>query len=153
VWALVFVAYWLVWDLGFGPAGSPGAGVGRTVDVGRRQVITALPLAIGLGSLFLVGVLKVPGWIRAVAAPPESGLKGPVPELTPVNNFYKVSKNFQDPVVAEASWSLRVTGLVGRQLNLRLSELKALPAATQVMTLECISNEVGGNLMSTGKFA
>ena len=53
------------------------------------------PLAIGLGSLALIGVLKLPGWVQAIAAPPESGITGPVPEITPVKNFYRVSKNFK----------------------------------------------------------
>lgn len=147
LWALVFVAYWLVFD-----AAHLRPEASDAVDPGRRRLITAAPLAIGLGSLALIGVLKIPDWVRAVAAPPESGLTGQVPELTPVGNFYKVSKNFQDPVVPAASWALRVTGQVGRPLRLGLPELQGLPATTQIMTLECISNEVGGNLMSTGKF-
>src|SRR5258708_1975132 len=99
LWALVFVAYWMAWELAWDrPAG------GSPVDTGRRRLV----LGVGLGSLALLGVLKVPDWVRAVVTPPESGLSGPVPELTPVDHFYKVSKNFQDPVVRATGWSLRV---------------------------------------------
>ena len=148
VWALVFVVYWLVWELVWGrPRGEPGA-----VDLGRRRLVTLAPLAIGAGSLALVGVLKVPDWVRVIVAPPESGLTGPVPDLTPVDHFYKVTKNFQDPVVSANGWSLRVTGLVGRPLKLSYQDLQGVPATTQIVTLECISNDVGGNLMSTGRF-
>jgi DMSO/TMAO reductase YedYZ molybdopterin-dependent catalytic subunit len=143
IWALVFVAYWLAWDLAWRPPEPPAA-----VDESRRRVV----FGIGLGSLALLGVLKVPDWVRSVVAPPESGLSGPALEITPVDHFYKVSKNFQDPVVPAAGWSLRVGGLVGRPLRLTLPQLQAVPATTEIVTLECVSNDVGGNLMSTGRF-
>lgn len=147
IWALILVAYCLVWDLAWdGPMDD------RPVDLERRRIVTMGPLAIGLGSLALIGVLKLPGWVQAIAAPPESSLTGPVPEITPVKNFYRVLKNFQDPVVAEAGWTLRVNGLVQRPLNLTYQQLRHVPPTTQVMTLECISNDVGGDLMSTGRF-
>lgn len=147
IWALVLAAYWLVFDLSWG-----GGAAGREVDLERRRLLTAAPLAIGLGSLAVVAAIKVPDWVRAIVAPPESGLTGPVPEITPVQDFYKVSKNFQDPVVPATGWTLRVSGLVARPLSLDYQQLVAVPSITQVTTLECISNDVGGDLMSTGRF-
>jgi DMSO/TMAO reductase YedYZ molybdopterin-dependent catalytic subunit len=145
-WALVFALYALVWELASGRDESGEA------DPGRRRLLRLLPVGIGLGALALVGIVKVPDWVRAVAAPPEAGLTGPVPELTPVQNFYRVSKNFQDPVVPVNGWALKVTGKVGRGLRLAYQDLAALPSTTQTMTLCCISNDVGGDLISTGTF-
>jgi DMSO/TMAO reductase YedYZ molybdopterin-dependent catalytic subunit len=147
IWALVFVTYWLAWDLAWGRPAERAP-----VDLERRRLLTMAPVAIGAGSLALIGLFKVPDWVRSVVAPPESGLAGPVPELTPVDHFYRVSKNFQDPVVPASGWSLRVGGLVGRALRLSHQDLQAVPATTQYVTLECISNDVGGDLMSTGRF-
>jgi DMSO/TMAO reductase YedYZ molybdopterin-dependent catalytic subunit len=147
IWALVFVVYWLTWELAWrrpGPA---------QFDQGRRRLVTVTPIAIGVASLAAVGVLKVPDWIRSVVAPPEARPAGPAPELTPADRFYRVSKNFSDPVVEQAGWTLRVGGLVGRPLKLSYEDLQRIPAATQVITLECISNDVGGDLMSTGRFS
>ena len=62
VWALVLVVYWLAWRLAW-RGSEPSAGV----DEGRRRLVTAAPLAVGVGSLALLGVLKVPGWVRSVA--------------------------------------------------------------------------------------
>jgi DMSO/TMAO reductase YedYZ molybdopterin-dependent catalytic subunit len=149
VWALVLAVYWLVWDLGWG---SPGRAEPGGVDMDRRRLLAFAPAAIGLGSLALIGFLKVPDWVRIIVAPPESGLSGLSPELTPVDHFYKVSKNFQDPVVAVNGWSLRVSGMVSQPLKLSYRDLLAVPATTEVVTLECISNDVGGDLMSTGRF-
>jgi DMSO/TMAO reductase YedYZ molybdopterin-dependent catalytic subunit len=150
IWALVFVAYWLAWD--FAWASGEGAAAPAAVDLDRRRLMTWGPLAIGAGSLALVGILKVPDWLRVIVAPPESGLAGPAPELTPVEHFYKVTKNFQDPVVQARGWSLKVTGMVTRPLTLSYQDLQAVPATTETVTMECISNDVGGELMSTGRF-
>jgi DMSO/TMAO reductase YedYZ molybdopterin-dependent catalytic subunit len=146
IWALVLAVYWLVWDLGWGPAAP------APVDEGRRRVLGLAPTAIGVAGLVLVGLFKVPGWVQIIVAPPESGISGPSPELTPVKDFYRVSKNFTDPVVSSSGWSLNVTGMVTRPLKLSYDEMRAVPTTTEYVTLECISNDVGGNLMSTGRW-
>jgi hypothetical protein len=50
------------------------------------------------------------------------------------------------------SWRLRVAGLVDHPLELRYEDLLGLPAVETYRTLECISNEVGGDLMSNGRW-
>jgi hypothetical protein len=57
-----------------------------------------------------------------------------------------------DPSVDAASWRLRVGGLVAQPMELTLDELRALGAVEQLQTLECISNEVGGHLISTARW-
>jgi hypothetical protein len=69
-----------------------------------------------------------------------------------VGNFYVVSKNFADPVVDAAGWTLTVHGLVQNPQRLTLDSLRALPAVSEYVTLECISNNVGGGQISTGLF-
>jgi DMSO/TMAO reductase YedYZ molybdopterin-dependent catalytic subunit len=51
------------------------------------------------------------------------------------------------PDVAEQSWFLQVTGLVDTPLKVDLAAIKALPQQSEVRTLECIGNPVGGNLI------
>ena len=70
--------------------------------------------------------------------------------VTPPDSFYVVSKNLIDPVVDAASWHLQVTGLVSHPIDLKYNEILALPAQQTYQTLECISNEVGGDLISNG---
>lgn len=146
VWGLVFAVYALVWEWVVGRAQAP------PVDLERRRVAIAVPVLVGLGSLAVIGGLRVPEWLRSALAPPESRLAGPVPEITPVADFYQISKNFQDPAVPAQGWSLRVHGMVDRPLRLSLADLESLPSVTEAVTLECISNDVGGPLMSTGRF-
>jgi DMSO/TMAO reductase YedYZ molybdopterin-dependent catalytic subunit len=73
-------------------------------------------------------------------------LKGISPEVTPTSDFYTVSKNFIDPVVAVGSWKLKIDGLVDRPFELTYDQLTSLPMSEGYYTLMCISNEVGGDL-------
>lgn len=147
IWAALFAIYGVVLQLG-------GASAGQTIeaDPGRRRLLRALPLSIGAVSVAGLALRLLPNWYQAIFNPPEAGLSGASPEVTPVQNFYLVSKNFGDPIVASQGWRLSVGGLVDRPLKLSLSDLRGLPSVTQYVTLECISNDVGGPLMSTGSF-
>ena len=146
IWGVLFAVYGVVLQLG-SPTPLP-----READPGRRRAIGAVPIAIGAVSLAVLAWRLLPDWSRAILNPPEAGLRGVSPEITPVANFYVVSKNFGDPVVDEHGWTLSVGGAVDRVLKLSLAELRALPSATEYVTLECISNNVGGEFMSTGSF-
>ncbi|HLZ25253.1 MAG TPA: molybdopterin-dependent oxidoreductase [Ktedonobacterales bacterium] len=78
---------------------------------------------------------------------------GQTAEVTPTSSFYYVSKNLAgDPQVGQASWKLSITGLVNAPYTLSYADLQLLPKVERYHTLECISNEVGGNLMSNASF-
>ena len=150
LWALLFLVYGTVLEAAHDRwlVAAPSA-----TDPGRRRLLRSAPLALAGASLAVLAAELVPGWYRAIFTPPESGLSGLSPELTPVDNFYIVSKNFVDPTVAGAGWSLNLHGLVDRPQRLKLDALRALPAETEYVTLECISNNVGGYQISTGQFS
>ncbi|HEY3211335.1 MAG TPA: molybdopterin-dependent oxidoreductase [Actinomycetota bacterium] len=78
---------------------------------------------------------------------------GLTPEVTPNEDFYVVDEEIIDPDIDAAAWRLNVTGLVTRPLSVTYEELLRLPAVERYQTLECISNQVGGNLISTAKWA
>jgi len=78
-----------------------------------------------------------------------SSVFGDLSGITPTADFYIVSKNIDgDPMVDGKTWVLRVEG--DQPYSLSLRELLAEPHVEQVQTLECISNYVGGPLISTG---
>jgi DMSO/TMAO reductase YedYZ molybdopterin-dependent catalytic subunit len=68
--------------------------------------------------------------------------------ITPNDHFYTVTKNIIDPEVDSSKWRLEVTGLVEQPRVYNLEELSGLGGASQETTLMCISNWVGGGLMS-----
>jgi DMSO/TMAO reductase YedYZ molybdopterin-dependent catalytic subunit len=147
IWAALFAVYGVVLQLGADPPNADPA-----ADLGRRRMFSILPVTIGVVSLGALALRLLPDWYDAIFNPPEAGLSGISPEVTPVQNFYVVSKNFGDPDIAAQGWSLAVGGLVDRPLKLSLSDLRGLPSSTEYVTMECISNNVGGELMSTGSF-
>ena len=146
IWAALFAVYSVVLQLG-----REGSGAAE-VDAGRRRLLGTLPITIGAISLGVLAFRLLPDWYQAIFNAPEAGLRGPAPEITPIDNFYVVSKNFTDPTIDSQGWFLNLGGLVDKPLKLSLSDLRALPGNTQFVTMECISNNVGGGLMSTGSF-
>ncbi len=145
VWAALFAVYGVVLQLG----GRPDT---AAADPDRRRLLSVLPLSLGALSLGVLAFKLAPNWYQAIFNPPEAGLYGRSPQLTPIQNFYVVSKNFGDPNVDGGSWRLKIGGMAGNPVSLTLQDLRALPVTTEYVTLECISNNVGGNLMSTGGF-
>jgi DMSO/TMAO reductase YedYZ molybdopterin-dependent catalytic subunit len=63
-------------------------------------------------------------------------------ELTPAGLHYLLI-HFDIPALSEAAWRLRVCGLVESPLELGLQEIKALPARTLRVTMECAGNGRG----------
>ncbi len=71
--------------------------------------------------------------------------------ITPTDEFYTVSSNFRDPTGdGGPEWRLTVDGLVDRPLELTLADIQAMADPDLAVTLNCISNEIGGPLISTG---
>ena len=68
--------------------------------------------------------------------------------ITPNDKFYVVTKNIIDPVVRKSAWRLEVGGLVDKERTFGFEDLASMPSVRQEMTLECISNPVGGHLIS-----
>jgi DMSO/TMAO reductase YedYZ molybdopterin-dependent catalytic subunit len=77
---------------------------------------------------------------------------GTRPEFTPLQDHYRIDINTTPPAVDEASWRLQISGLVDRPLSLTLADLRARPAMHQFITLACISNTVGGDLIGTTRW-
>jgi DMSO/TMAO reductase YedYZ molybdopterin-dependent catalytic subunit len=70
------------------------------------------------------------------------------PEITPNNDFYTMKYHpSPPPEVDPAGYRLEITGEVDNPLSLSLEEIKTFPQVTEMRTLECISNPVGGNLI------
>jgi DMSO/TMAO reductase YedYZ molybdopterin-dependent catalytic subunit/multisubunit Na+/H+ antiporter MnhG subunit len=98
-------------------------------------------VALAVGGITISDVARLLG---ALGKPKGTLTTAPV---TPVESFYVVSKNLAgDPVVDSQTWRLVLPD--GRGLT--YEELLALPTQTIQLTLECISNLVGGHLISNG---
>ena len=78
--------------------------------------------------------------------PPALGTR---PEITSNANFYQVDINSLPPYVDASNWALDLDGMFDRPLRLSLDEIRRRPSASQYATLSCISNPIGGDLIST----
>ena len=74
------------------------------------------------------------------------------PRITENANFYTIDTTLIKPMVDTTKWKLDITGSVEAPYSLTYDELVDLEAVEQLKTLECISNNVGGDLMSTALF-
>jgi len=112
------------------------------IQAGTAAAVAGVLLYYGVGLLFpKAGVPEV----QAVAALNSQE----VTEVTPVDKFYRVDVNVFPPSVDSATWVLPIEGLVNTPISLDYQQLLAMPSVQQYNTLECVSNDVGGDLIST----
>jgi DMSO/TMAO reductase YedYZ molybdopterin-dependent catalytic subunit len=74
-------------------------------------------------------------------------------EITTPDKFYRIDINALPPVIDEASWHFQLIGMVQKPLKLTLADFQSRPVFSQAVTLSCISNPVGGDLISTNYWA
>ncbi len=82
-------------------------------------------------------------------APTVPGLS---PVLTPVPDFYRIDTAMIVPRVDAGSWRLRIHGMVAREVTLTFDELVDLGVVERDVTISCVSNEVGGDLVGTQRW-
>jgi DMSO/TMAO reductase YedYZ molybdopterin-dependent catalytic subunit len=77
---------------------------------------------------------------------------GTRPEFTPLDRHYRIDINTIPPRIDERQWRLKIFGLVEKPLTLTLQDLKSYEPMHQFITLSCISNPVGGDLIGTQRW-
>lgn len=136
----------------------------------RRRLLTGLAVGVGVaGAGVIVGrvagggsdvrmarakvALPVPA---TPAAPLPRGadlrIPGLSPFVTPNKDFYRVDTALLVPRVDPQSWRLRVHGLVDRPLEITYDQLLRRPMTEADITLTCVSNEVGGDLVGNARW-
>lgn len=70
-------------------------------------------------------------------------------EVTPTYLFYRIDIDPIVPQVDSKSWNLTIKGLVEKPLTINYDQIKSMPSVEEYVTLECISNKIGGDLIST----
>ncbi|MBE1876255.1 molybdopterin-dependent oxidoreductase [Myceligenerans pegani] len=93
---------------------------------------------------------RLPGPAHPAAPVPEGAdlaVDGLTPYVTPNDVFYRIDTALRVPEVDPADWSLRVTGMVDEPFEIGWDELIELPMTEHHVTLACVSNPVGGDLI------
>jgi DMSO/TMAO reductase YedYZ molybdopterin-dependent catalytic subunit len=80
------------------------------------------------------------------------GLDGLSPFVTPNEEFFRIDTALRPPSVRAEDWRLRVHGLVEREMELTYDDLVARELVEADVTLTCVSNEVGGDLVGNARW-
>ena len=142
-----------------------------TGEVSRRRFLGWAGGAAAIGAVGALGGYALRAGARAVTAvrdtftlPAADVTTAPVPAsasldvpgispvITPNTDFYRIDTALQVPNIDPGDWSLRIHGLVDREVVLTWDELLALPLEESHTTLMCVSNPVGGDLIGTAKW-
>ncbi|MFI7483690.1 molybdopterin-dependent oxidoreductase [Kocuria sp. M1R5S2] len=93
--------------------------------------------------------LRIPPPVVEDPIPPRAdlGVEGVEPWLTPADDFYRIDTALTVPRIDVADWRLRIHGMVDREIELGFEDLTARPLVEHVLTLACVSNPVGGDLV------
>jgi DMSO/TMAO reductase YedYZ molybdopterin-dependent catalytic subunit len=135
----------LGWAGAAGAFAVTGALAGRTlrgrstVEAARQKIRLVRPTnqAVPSGS---PAAFQAPG----TASFPVDGLS---PYLVPNADFYRIDTALVVPQIDVASWKLSVTGMVDHPFTVTFDDLQRMAQVEEAVTLSCVSNEVGGDLV------
>jgi DMSO/TMAO reductase YedYZ molybdopterin-dependent catalytic subunit len=127
---------------GVGGAAVVAGGVGRWL---QQQAVVA-------GERLRIVLPRPAEPLPPVPADVSSGVRGAVPFITPNDDFYRIDTALSVPRVSTDGWTLGVTGYVERPLTLTYAELLDRPMVEADITISCVSNEVGGDLIGTARW-
>ena len=131
-------------------AGAAGAGVLAAVAGGAGDVLLRrFSVASSRAQVRLPAAA-----VRAPAVPAGTELR--IPGLTPFftsnASFYRVDTDLVLPEVAPETWTLRIDGMVDREIELSFAELLRMPLTETDITLVCVSNQVGGTYAGNARW-
>ena len=136
-------------------------------DTGRRNLVVYGLLGFGavsgvLGAVITRAVHSVAGDRISFALPRALRSAPPIPAdvqpngvalpsfITASADFYRIDTALTVPQLSHGDWRLRIHGMVDRETTYRFDDLARFEVVETVATLTCVSNPVGGKLISTG---
>ncbi|HTI29518.1 MAG TPA: molybdopterin-dependent oxidoreductase [Methylomirabilota bacterium] len=131
---------------------------GRRRFIGTSVGVAALAVAGGgVGRILLnsrADAAPTPGSIPPAVDPVPplaAGTKLDVDGITPIvvsnRDFYRIDTQLLTPRIDASTWTLSVDGMVDHPFSLNYAELLAMEMHEEYVTIACVSNEVGGDLV------
>lgn len=128
----------------FGLAGAVGAIGAVTIAAGQTVASLAQDAGAAVAKLVLPTPAKKAAAIPAAAS---ADVDGTAPFVTEAKDFYRIDTVLAPPVIDPEQWSLRIHGMVENDMTLTMDEVLDLPLEEHHVTLTCVSNPVGGDLV------
>lgn len=101
----------------------------RAVTAARNAVVLPLPVR------------------PAPTVPAGAQVRGAVAYVTSNADFYRIDTALYPPQIDPATWELRIHGMVRNPITITWEQLLRRPMVQRYVTLACVSNEVGGDLI------
>jgi DMSO/TMAO reductase YedYZ molybdopterin-dependent catalytic subunit len=133
--------------------------------LGSTILVGALAAVAAIAGQALVGAATAVNTVRDKLLLPPPAKPGPPipagadlhvpglsPYITPNDDFYRIDTALQVPVIDPANWSLTITGMVQNQVTISYADLTAKSLVEHDVTLTCVSNEVGGDLIGNARW-
>jgi DMSO/TMAO reductase YedYZ molybdopterin-dependent catalytic subunit len=138
----------------------------RLAKADRRAFLKAAAIVAGGAVVAEAGALEVAKVRGGAAARTRAAIKLPAPAdpakplpagiapgfTTPAGTFYRVDTALTVPRIDPSDWRLRIHGMVGKEATLSLDDLLKRPLIERDITLNCVSNEVGGPYIGTARW-
>ncbi|MEU8016240.1 molybdopterin-dependent oxidoreductase [Micromonospora parva] len=127
-------------------------------------VLLGTAVVAGLGGRWLAGrrgvsaardAIRLPTPVAPAPAVPAGAnlsLAQLAPYVTPNFGFYRIDTALVVPQVDPDTWRLRIHGRVGKERTYSYADLLARPLVERYVTLACVSNEVGGDLIGNARW-
>ena len=136
----------------------------RRFMVGLAGAATVSVVAIGVGRSMLRSKAEAQRAALVLPEPVEReidptsendfGLQWLAPIVVGNSTFYRIDTALVVPSIDPEEWTLKITGMVDREVEFSYAELNAMPLVERYVTLACVSNQVGdylvGNALWTG---
>ncbi|WP_375481552.1 molybdopterin-dependent oxidoreductase [uncultured Mycobacterium sp.] len=136
-------------------------------DAGRRKLVMLGVLGFGVASGVVGAVItrlvhSVAGDRNSFTLPRPRRSLPPIPAdvqpkgvalpsfITASSDFYRVDTALSVPQLSHGDWRLRIHGMVDHAATYSFDDLVHFDVVETLTTLTCVSNPVGGNLISTG---
>jgi DMSO/TMAO reductase YedYZ molybdopterin-dependent catalytic subunit len=119
-----------------------GGGIARWLM--SRNAIAAAPATV-----------RLPAADQSLPPVPEGtalSVDGLAPLITPNEDFYRIDTALGTPVVPVDEWRLTIKGMVDNPMELTFDRLLEYELIEADVTLACVSNEVGGNLVGNARW-
>ena len=138
-------------------------------DMSRRRLVVGLA---GAAIVTAVTIYVGRGMIRGRADAQRSALTLPEPveiQLDPTSandfnlsgvpaivvgsaTFYRIDTALVIPTVDPEEWTLTIKGMVDEEIVLTYDQIASMPLVERYVTLACVSNEVGGDLVGNARW-
>jgi len=141
------------------PVEAERAGLDRRGFFVLSGIVAASAVVVGVGARIVNAAtasvaaardaLRLPSPRRTVTVPAGASLDVPglTPIITPNADFYRVDTALTVPNVDPTTWRLVIEGMVDQRVELSFDDLIGMGLDEYGVTLTCVSNEIGGDLL------